>query len=117
VVARNSHHIGRIGALSEAGAQAGMLVLAFVAVGIPGPVAPLGGSEGRLGTNPISYGVPAGAAGVVADFATSSMPEGVVNRHRRLGQSLPQGVLVDSSGRPTTDPAALYAEPPGAILP
>ena len=117
VVARNSHHIGRIGAISEAGAAAGKLVLAFVAVGIPGPVAPLGGSEGRLGTNPISYGVPAGAGEVVADFATSSMPEGVVNRYRRLGEQLPEGVLVDADGRPTTDPAALYADPAGAILP
>lgn len=117
VVARNSHHIGRIGALSEAGAAAGKLVLALVAVGIPGPVAPLGGREGRLGTNPISYGVPAAPVDVVADFATSSMPEGVVNRHRRLGRPLPEGVLVDADGHPTTDPTALYADPPGAILP
>lgn len=117
VVARNSHHIGRVGALGELGAERGLLVLGLVAVGIPGPVAPVGGAAGRLGTNPLVYGVPTEAGAVAADFATSAMPEGAVNRARATGRSLPPGVLVDATGQPTTDPSALYADPPGAILP
>jgi LDH2 family malate/lactate/ureidoglycolate dehydrogenase len=117
VVVRNSHHLGRIGVLGEIGAARGLLVLAFVAVGTPGPVAPFGGSEGRLGTNPIAYGVPAGSKAVVADFATAAWPEGAVNLARRLGHDVPPGVLIDAAGQPTTAPEALYAEPPGAILP
>lgn len=117
VVAGNSHHIGRVGALAELGARRGLLVLAFVAVGIPGPVAPLGASEGRLGTNPIAYGVPASSGAVVADFATSAMPEGAVNLARTLGNVVPAGVLIDASGAATTDPNSLYGDEPGAILP
>ena len=117
VVVRNSHHFGRVGVLGEIGAARGLLVLAFVAVGTPGPVAPFGGREGRLGTNPIAYGVPAGSSAVVADFATAAWPEGAVNLARHLGRDVPEGVLVDADGRPTTAPEALYADPPGAILP
>lgn len=116
-VVRNSHHMGRVGALAEIGARSGLLVLAFVAVGMPGQVAPLGGSEGRLGTNPVAYGVPAATGPVVADFATAAMPEGAVNLARKLGRTLPDGVLVTAGGQPTTDPADLYTDPPGALLP
>jgi LDH2 family malate/lactate/ureidoglycolate dehydrogenase len=117
VVVRNSHHIGRVGALAELGARRGLLMLALVAVGIPGPVAPLGGAQGRLGTNPITYGVPVGDDIVAADFATAAMPEGAINRARASGRDVPPGVLVAADGTPTTDPNALYADPPGAILP
>jgi len=33
------------------------------------------------------------------------------------GEPCPEGWLIDSEGRPTTDPEKLYADPPGAILP
>ena len=33
------------------------------------------------------------------------------------GQQCPEGWLIDSEGRPTTDPATLYGNPPGSILP
>jgi uncharacterized oxidoreductase len=33
------------------------------------------------------------------------------------GQPCPEGWLLDSKGRPTTDPNTLYADPPGTILP
>ena len=117
VAVRNSHHIGRIGSLCEAGASRGYLVLALVAVGIPGVVAPFGGRERRLGTNPIAYGVPNGDRPIVADFATAAMPEGVIGLARQQGSTLPPGVLVDAAGNPTQDPGDLYADPPGAILP
>lgn len=117
VVTRNSHHIGRVGALGELAAADGLIALAFVAVGAPGPVAPFGGAEGRLGTNPIAYGVPTDNAAIVADFATAAMPDGAVQRAAELGSELPPGVLVDATGRPSTDPRDRFTAPPGAILP
>ncbi len=33
------------------------------------------------------------------------------------GQDCPDGWLLDSAGRPTNDPATLYADPPGTIRP
>jgi uncharacterized oxidoreductase len=45
------------------------------------------------------------------------VPEGKVRYAYYKGDELPPGCVIDAEGNPTTDPAALYAEPPGAILP
>ena len=36
---------------------------------------------------------------------------------RYAGKQLPDGVIIDSEGNPTTDPAAFYGPPEGALLP
>jgi len=36
---------------------------------------------------------------------------------RNRGEALKPGLVIDGRGRPTTDPASFYAEPPGAIFP
>lgn len=117
LVTRNCHHFGRIGSLSERAAAHDLICIATVAVDLPGPVAPWGALEGVLGTNPFSYGVPLDDGAVVTDFATSTIAEGVVRLAAQSGNQLPEGVLMDATGEPTTDPQALYASPRGAILP
>jgi uncharacterized oxidoreductase len=51
------------------------------------------------------------------DFATSITAEGKVKVALARGEKLPDGYLVDGHGWPTSDPAAYYSEPKGAILP
>jgi LDH2 family malate/lactate/ureidoglycolate dehydrogenase len=81
-------------------------------------VAPFGGAEGRLATNPIAFAYPSGVdAPVVADFSTSVAPEGVIRSLLHRGLPAPPGALRDAAGHPTADPAALYASPRGAIQP
>jgi uncharacterized oxidoreductase len=82
-------------------------------------VAPFRGSDARLATNPFCVTVP-GAGGrppVVLDFATSLVALGKVRVALNKGETLPDGVLLDGAGRPTGDPAVMYSEPRGAILP
>jgi LDH2 family malate/lactate/ureidoglycolate dehydrogenase len=117
VVTRRSHHVGRVGSLMERAAGRDLIAIATVAVGLPGLVAPWGAAEGVLGTNPFAYGVPYDAGEVVTDFATSTSAEGAVRLAHVNGQRLPEGVLIDADGEPTTDPGALFAEPRGALLP
>jgi hydroxycarboxylate dehydrogenase B len=113
-----SGHTGRIGAYTEELADRGFLGLAFCSGPKSGHrVAPFGGIEGRLATNPISFGFPTGDGPIVADFSTSTVPEGVVRRLRDLGRTAPPGALQDGAGRPTDDPSVLYTEPVGTILP
>jgi uncharacterized oxidoreductase len=75
-----------------------------------GTVAPFGGAARFLGTNPWSLGAPAsGRPPMVYDAATSTVAEGKVRLARARGAELAHGLVRDPEGRPTTDPAQLYA--------
>ncbi len=51
------------------------------------------------------------------DITTAVVAEGKVRVARNRGDSLPEGVILDSEGNPTTDPNKLYGPPRGVILP
>ncbi|MEX2139595.1 MAG: Ldh family oxidoreductase [Pirellulales bacterium] len=113
-----SSHIGRLGEYCELAAAAGLVSTLMVNThGVARRVAPPGGKAPRLGTNPIAMGAPAADGPLILDFGTSATAEGKVRVKRIAGQSCPPGWLLDSEGRPTTDPATLYGDPPGTILP
>ncbi|HVZ14351.1 MAG TPA: Ldh family oxidoreductase [Bauldia sp.] len=116
---RHLGHTGRIGAYPEALAEAGLVGVA-VCNGAPSGhwVAPFGGRDGRISTNPIATGWPVtGAPPVVADFSTAASPEGVIRVMRDRKAEAPAGYLRDAAGNPTRDPNVLYAVPKGAIQP
>lgn len=118
VVTRNCHHAGRVGAYAEAAARQDMICLATVTVRRKGHfVTPWGGTQGRLGTNPIAYGIPTDGDPLVTDFATSVIPEGAVRVALKTGGVLPELAAVDSHGLPIIDPALFYGPPVGALLP
>ena len=118
VTVRNIGHAGRIGAYAEELGRGGFLSIIFCSGPRSGHrVAPFNGREGRLGPNPIAYSIPTEGAPIVGDFSTSSAPEGRIRRLQFLGQLAPPDTLLDSAGRPTTDPGVLYCKEPGTILP
>ena len=120
-VLRRCCHVGRLGAYVEMAARQNCVALACGGAAGEGHwVAPFGGREGRLGTNPIAFGAPTLSDPIVVDFATSSLPEGKVRFLRETGQMLPEMTLVNEHGEYSTDPADLYAPDgtaAGAILP
>jgi uncharacterized oxidoreductase len=120
VALRNASHVGRVGTYGLQAAAEGLASVHFVNVVGHGPlVAPFRGSDARLSTNPICVTVPAagGRPAVVLDFATSTVALGKVRVALNRGVPMPDGVLIDAAGRPTTDPRVMYEEPRGAILP
>ena len=117
---RDCGHIGRLGEYAESAADSGLILLATVNNGGAGQrVAPPGGVEPRLGTNPLCVGVPteSTAAPIVLDFGTSVAAEGKVRVHHINQTPVPDGWLLDHKGQPTNDPAVLYQTPAGSILP
>lgn len=111
-------HIGRLGEYCETAAALDLVSMMMVnSHGGAVRVAPPGGKAPRLSTNPLAIGVPHGDAPLVLDFSTSATAEGKVRVKKIAGQSVPEGWLLDSEGRPTTDPNTLYGTPPGSILP
>ena len=114
----NCSHAGRLGEYCEIAAGEGLVSQLMVNThGAARRVAPPGGTEPRLGTNPMAMGVPHGVEPVVLDFSTSATAEGKVRVKSIAGEECPSGWLLDSEGEPTVDPNSLYAEPPGTILP
>ena len=117
---RRSHHLGRMGHYGEMVAAKGLILLAFTNVINRAPtVAPFGGARACLTTNPLCFAgpLPGGRPPFIVDMATSSI---AVNKARVLaakGEQAPPGSLIDAQGNPTTDPGALFADPPGALLP
>jgi uncharacterized oxidoreductase len=117
---RQCGHIGRLGEYAERAADAGIILIATVNNDGAGQrVAPPGGVEPRLGTNPLCIAAPTNQAQepIVLDFGTSVVAEGKVRVHQISNRPTPDGWLLDNHGRPTNDPALLYTHPPGSILP
>jgi uncharacterized oxidoreductase len=116
----NAHHIGRVGAYGEMASAAGLVSLHFVNVADhAGLVAPFRGTDSRFSTNPVCIAVPGtdGQPPLLLDMATSGIAMGKVAVAKNAGKRVPEGNLVDASGRPTTDPGVMYEEPRGSLLP
>src|SRR5262249_4398801 len=120
VALRNAHHIGRIGSYGEQCAAAGLISLHFVNVmGHTALVAPHRGLDGRLSTDPVCIAIPAAESGrpVILDMATSKIAQGKVRVARNKGETLPPGLIIDAKGEASRNPADMFTEPPGALLP
>lgn len=114
VAVASCNHVGRLGEYVQQIADARCVGIAFCN---SGPVvAPLGGTRRTFGTNPMAWAAPrSGGDPLVLDFSTAASAEGKVKMALMRGQQVAEGVLVDSAGRPSNEPADLYAG--GALLP
>ncbi len=120
VALRNASHVGRVGTYGEQAAAEGFLSVHFVnVVGHPPLVAPFRGTDARFSTNPFCATLPRGGGRppIVLDFATSTVALGKTRVALNRGERMDPGVLIDAQGRPTDDPAVMWREPRGAILP
>jgi hydroxycarboxylate dehydrogenase B len=115
---RGAHHLGRIGHWAEQCAAAGLVSCHFVSVAGDPLVAPFGGTDRRIGTNPFCAAYPReGRPPLVLDFATSGVALGKTRMAYNRGRPVEPGHLIDHSGAPTTDPGVMFEEPYGALLP
>ncbi|MGA7488708.1 MAG: Ldh family oxidoreductase [Xanthobacteraceae bacterium] len=108
VGARRSNHAG-------AGATYAAMALKHGMIGIYGAassvnhMAPWGGTEPLLGTNPIAVAIPAGEeAPVILDIATSLASNGAIRTHELEGRPMPEGWVQNrTDGSAITDPARI----------
>ncbi len=117
-VSRHTHHVGRLGSFVQRLAERGLFGLAVANSSRQGHyVAPWGGTQGRLGTNPLAYGCPTNGRPLVLDMSTSAIAEGAVRACLQSGRLVPEGCLLTPEGQPTTDPNEFYRGSWGSILP
>jgi uncharacterized oxidoreductase len=112
---RSCGHLGRVGDWAELAAELGQVSLHFLNTSGAQRVAPFGGSDRRLSTNPITIGVPvAGGEPVIVDMTTSMAAEGKLMVAMNRGERVPEGWIIDKAGHPTTEPRDFYDG--GALL-
>lgn len=73
--------------------------------------------QGQLAPNPLAFGYPTQTDPILIDISTSSVANGWVRRWNAEGRRLPGKWLQDADGKATDDPAVLFRDPPGSMLP
>ncbi len=115
---RSSGHLGRIGRYAEMAAAANQVSIHFVNVASSTLVAPFGGVDRRMGTNPVSIGVPMGdRPPLILDFATSVVAEGKALVALHGGKPIPSDAMVTPDGGISGDPSVLYGPPEPGLAP
>ena len=104
VTVRNSSHFGACGFYARMAADAGMIgMVATSASGIQ--VAPTGGKQARLGTDPWAFSAPsARGTPFLLDMATTTVAAGRIRNKANENLPAPPGWLLTSEGLPSTDP-------------
>jgi LDH2 family malate/lactate/ureidoglycolate dehydrogenase len=111
VGANNTYYTGIFAHYIQMATSEGLIAMA--AGNGPAMTAPHGAREPRLGTNPIAWGFPTNTDPIIWDIGTSTIMQGELMMHARLGEEIPDGIALDSEGKPTRDPTAALR---GAIL-
>ena len=119
VAVSRCNEVGRLGGYACLAADAEMI--GFLMANDHGGgvcVAPHGGIEGRLSTNPLACAVPIeGQAPIVLDMSTSVVASGKIRVKQHREEALPHGWLINAEGESTTDADDFYGVPPAALLP
>jgi len=99
-----SNHAGPASLYARMALPHDMIGLYF-AVGNANHLPPWGGLDMLLSTNPIAVAVPAANEGpIVLDMATTVAAYGKVKAKAQRGEMMPEGWMMDRSGKPLLDP-------------
>jgi L-lactate dehydrogenase len=117
VVIRRSHHIGCLAAYAKRAADRGAMALIQCSDPSMHSVAPFGAVTSVFTPNPLAAGIPTSGDPVLLDVSASYTTNGMTMRLHKAGESLPHAWIQDAQGNPTRDPAVLFTEPRGTLLP
>ena len=117
VVIRRSHHIACLAAYLKRATDQGLLMILTCSDPNTESVAPFGGLDPVFTPNPIAAGIPTDGVPVLMDISTSVTTNGMTNRLHKEGKRLPAAWVMDGHGMASDNPAVLFEEPKGTILP
>ncbi len=117
VVIRRSHHIACLAAYLLRATEQGFVLLVASSDANSASVAPYGGTRAVFTPDPLAIGFPTAGDPVLVDISASVTTNGMSARLYKAKQRFAHPWLLDAEGNATDDPAALYTDPPGTILP
>ncbi|HOR01468.1 MAG TPA: Ldh family oxidoreductase [Anaerolineae bacterium] len=110
---RNANHFGIAACYAMMALDEGMI--GIVVSNAAPSMAPWGGVEAILGSNPLCVAIPTGTeTPIVLDMATTLVARGKIRLAAEKGDSIPLTWALDALGQPTADPRAALA---GTLLP
>ncbi|EDU9614479.1 Ldh family oxidoreductase [Salmonella enterica subsp. enterica] len=103
VSVKNTSHCGALSWFIEQATSQGMVAIAMTQTDTC--VAPYGGAERFLGTNPIAFGFPVkDSHPMIVDMATSAIAFGKILHAKETEKPIGHGLALDTEGHITTDP-------------
>ncbi|EGC9167674.1 Ldh family oxidoreductase [Salmonella enterica subsp. enterica serovar Agona] len=103
VSVKNTSHCGALSWFIEQATSQGMVAIAMTQTDTC--VAPYGGAERFLGTNPIAFGFPVkDSHPMIVDMATSAIAFGKILHAKETGKPIGHALALDKEGHITTDP-------------
>ena len=118
VAIRRSQHIACLAAYLKRVTDEGMMVMLLSSGPETGGVVPHGGrGQGVYTPNPIAAAWPTAGDPVMIDVSMSITTHGLTGRLGKEGRKLPGQWVLDGDGHPSDDPAVLFTEPRGGLLP
>lgn len=117
VVIRRSHHIGCLATFLQKATDCGLMITIVSSDPAVRSVAPYGGRKAVYTPDPIAIGIPTDGDPILIDMSASITTNGLSDRLRREGKRFPERWALDADGNASDDPAVLFANPPGTILP
>jgi len=118
VAIRRSHHIACLAAYLKRVTDQGMMVMLISSGPESGGVVPHGGrGTGVYTPNPIAAAWPIAGDPVMIDVSMSITTHMLTRRLHNEQRKLPGKWVLDADGNPSDDPAVLFREPKGGLLP
>ena len=114
---RRSHHIACLAAYLPRVTERGLMILLTCSDPAGASVAPFGGVSPVFTPNPLAAGIPTAGDPILIDVSASYTTNGLTARLHARGETLPHRWLQDARGEPTADPAVLFNDPKGTLLP
>lgn len=113
ILIRDTNNVGSLAYYTEMAAKQG--TVAFMCCNAAPAMAPWGGAEQFIGTNPTALAVYTGTELLFSsDMASSVVARGKIRKASRNGQKIPDDWALDQDGAPTNDPDAALK---GCLLP
>jgi LDH2 family malate/lactate/ureidoglycolate dehydrogenase len=114
---RRSHHIACLAAYLKRATDRGMMIILSCSDPAGASVAPFGAVTPVFTPNPIAAGIPTSGDPILLDISASLTTNGLTNRLFQEGRRLPHPWVQDHLGNATDDPAVLFGETKGTLLP